>query len=257
MSRKPIIAGNWKMNLDYVKSIDVAQKLIWNLSDAKHDFDSTEVVIVPPYTSIRSVQTVVDSEKTGVKYGAQDVSTHDDGAYTGEISSSMLKSLGCSYVVVGHSERRQYHNEQDELVAQKALKAQKGGIIPIICVGEPLDIRKQGTHVAYTLAQVEGSTKGIDTSNFVIAYEPVWAIGTGEVATPDDAQEVCGAIRVKLQELFGEKVANSTQIQYGGSVKSSNIKEIMDKEDIDGALVGGASLEPDEFSRICRFLQIK
>jgi triosephosphate isomerase len=255
-NRIPIIAGNWKMNLDYTKSIDLIQKLIWSLQDAKHDFDETEVVVVPSYTSIRSVQTVVDSEKTGVKYGAQDLSIHDDGAFTGEVSSTMLSALGCSYVVVGHSERRQYHAETDELVAQKAVKAQSAGITPIVCVGEPLEVRQESKHVEYNVKQVEGSLENVDPKNLVIAYEPVWAIGTGEVATPEDAQEVCAAIRSKLSDMFGQNTAEQIRIQYGGSVKSSSIKELMEKPDVDGALVGGAALDPDEFSRICRFKQI-
>jgi triosephosphate isomerase len=253
-TRTPLIAGNWKMNLTHVEGIDLTQKLIWNLSDARFNFEAVEVLVIPSFTSIRSIQTVIESEKTGVKYGAQDVSSHDDGAYTGEVSANMLKALGVSYVVVGHSERREYHKESDALVAQKAIKAQAHDMAPIICVGEPLEIRKEGTHVEYVLRQVEGSIAGVkDLKHIVIAYEPVWAIGTGEVATPEDAEEVCGAIRRRLAELHGPEIADAIRILYGGSVKSSNVSEIMEKENVDGALVGGASLKADEFAKIARF----
>ncbi|MDN5558429.1 MAG: triose-phosphate isomerase [Ruaniaceae bacterium] len=255
-ARTPLMAGNWKMNLDHHEAIAVVQKLAWVLKDAKHDYAEVEVAVIPPYTDLRSVQTLVDGDKLEIVYGAQDVSVHEAGAYTGEISGAMLKKLGCTYVVVGHSERRQYHGESDALIGQKAAVAQAKQMTPIICVGEGLDVRKAGEHVAYTLAQVEGCYAGLsaeDAVNTVIAYEPVWAIGTGEVATPEDAQEVCGAIRGKLAELYGAEVAAAVRVLYGGSVKSSNVAAIMVKEDIDGALVGGASLQPEEFAGIARF----
>jgi triosephosphate isomerase len=202
------------------------------------------------------VQTLVDGDRLKIKYGAQDVSQHDGGAYTGEISAAMLAKLGCSYVVVGHSERRQYHAETDVLVNAKAKKAIEAGMTPIVCVGEGLEIRKEGRHVEYTLEQLEGSLAGFkpeQVAELVIAYEPVWAIGTGEVATPDDAQEVCAAIRGKVAEAFSEDAAAAVRILYGGSVKAANVAGIMEKSDVDGCLVGGASLQADEFGGICRF----
>ena len=255
-ARTPLMAGNWKMNLDHHEAIALVQKLAWVLKDAKHDYAEVAVAVIPPYTDLRSVQTLVDGDKLEIAYGAQDVSVHESGAYTGEISGAMLKKLGCSYVVVGHSERREYHGVSDELIGQKAAGALAKEMTPIICVGEGLDIRKAGEHVAYTLAQVEGCYAGLsaeDAVKTVIAYEPVWAIGTGEVATPEDAQEVCGAIRGKLNELYGADVADAVRVLYGGSVKSSNVAAIMAKDDIDGALVGGASLQAEEFAAIARY----
>ena len=255
-ARTPLMAGNWKMNLDHHQATHLVQKLAWTLKDAKHDYATVEVAVMVPFTDIRSVQTVVDADKLELAYGAQDVSAKTEGAYTGEISPVMLAKLGCRYVVVGHSERREYHGESDALVAAKARSAFGQGIVPIICVGEGLDIRKEGRQVEYTLAQLEGSLEGItaeQAATVVIAYEPVWAIGTGEVATPEDAQEVCGAIRGKLAELFGAEVADAVRVLYGGSVKSGNIAAIMAKPDVDGALVGGASLDAEEFAKIVRY----
>mgnify|MGYP006171249669 CR=1 FL=1 len=255
-TRVPLMAGNWKMNLNHQEAVVLVQKLAWTLSDKKHDSAMVEVAVVPPFTDIRSVQTLVDGDRLKIKYGAQDVSQHDSGAYTGEISAGMLAKLGCSYVVVGHSERRQYHAETDELVNAKAKKAIEAGMTPIVCVGEGLEIRKEGRHVEYTLEQVVGSLAGLtaeQVADLVVAYEPVWAIGTGEVATPDDAQEVCAAIRGKVAELFSEDAAAKVRILYGGSVKAANVGGIMEKADVDGCLVGGASLQADEFGGICRF----
>lgn len=256
MARTPLMAGNWKMNLDHLEANQLVQKLAWTLKDMKHDYGQVEVVVLPPFTDLRTVQTVVDADKLEIGYGAQDISAQDSGAYTGEISASMLKALGATYVAIGHSERREYHNESDELVNAKTKKAIAAGITPIVCVGEGLDIRKAGDQVPYTLAQVEGALKDIaaeNVANLVIAYEPVWAIGTGEVATPADAQEVCGAIREKIAELYDQETADSTRILYGGSVKSDNVAEIMAEKDVDGALVGGASLKADEFAKIARY----
>jgi len=255
MTRTPLMAGNWKMNLDHQEAIATVQKLAWTLQDAKHDYASTEVVVCAPFTDLRSVQTLVDGDKLEIKYAAQDVSKHESGAYTGEISASMLAKLGCSYVVIGHSERREYHGESDDLVNEKVRAAFAKGITPILCVGEGLDIRKAGNQVSYTLAQVEAGLADLSkeqVAEIVIAYEPVWAIGTGEVATPEDAQEVCGAIRGLVAELFDDAAA-ATRVLYGGSVKSSNVADIMAKPDVDGALVGGASLDPEEFAKIVRF----
>ena len=255
-TRVPLMAGNWKMNLNHQEAVVLVQKLAWTLSDKKHDYRRVEVVVVPPFTDLRGVQTLVDGDRLEIRYGAQDVSTHDSGAYTGEIAASMLAKLGCSYVVVGHSERREYHAETDEVVNAKARKAIEAEMTPIVCVGEGLDVRKEGRQVEYTLAQVDGSLAGLtekQVADLVIAYEPVWAIGTGEVATPDDAQEVCAAIRARVAEAWSEDAAASVRILYGGSVKAANVAGIMEKTDVDGCLVGGASLDADEFGGICRF----
>ncbi|HEX3223206.1 MAG TPA: triose-phosphate isomerase [Nocardioides sp.] len=254
--RTPLMAGNWKMNLTHPEAVALVQKLAWVLADKKHDFTKTEVVVVPPFTDLRSVQTLVDGDRLAIRYGAQDVSVHESGAYTGEISAAMLAKLGCSYVVVGHSERREYHRETDATVNAKARQAAGAGMTPIVCVGEGLDVRKSGEQVPYTLAQVDGSLAGFkpqEIASLVIAYEPVWAIGTGEVATPDDAQEVCAAIRERLRETAGDEAADGCRILYGGSVKTANIAGIMAQTDVDGALVGGASLQAEEFGGICRF----
>ncbi|NUR06220.1 MAG: triose-phosphate isomerase [Nocardioidaceae bacterium] len=255
-SRVPLMAGNWKQNLNHQEAVVLVQKLAWTLSDKKHDHGKVEVAVLPPYTDLRSVQTLVDGDKLEIRYGAQDVSEHDGGAYTGEISWSMLAKLGCSYVVVGHSERRQYHRETDEVVNAKAKKVLEGKMTPIVCVGEGLDVRQEGRHVEHTLEQLDGSLSGLkaeQVAGLVVAYEPVWAIGTGEVATPEDAQEVCAAIRARVSEVHGEDTGNSLRILYGGSVKAANVAGIMEKTDVDGCLVGGASLQPDEFGGICRY----
>ncbi|UMG92408.1 triose-phosphate isomerase [Nocardioides sp. TF02-7] len=255
-TRVPLMAGNWKMNLNHQEAVVLVQKLAWTLSDKKHDHGKVEVAVLPPYTDIRSVQTLVDGDRLPIKYGAQDVSVHASGAYTGEISAGMLAKLGCSYVAVGHSERRQHHGETDELVARKAKAALGAGITPIVCVGEGLEVRQEGTHVPHCTSQVVGSLAGLtaeQVAGLVIAYEPVWAIGTGEVATPEDAQEVCGAIRAQVRESYGDAAADAVRIQYGGSVKAANVAGIMAQPDIDGCLVGGASLQADEFGGICRY----
>jgi triosephosphate isomerase len=250
------MAGNWKMNLNHQEAVVLVQKLAWTLADKKHDFSQVEVVVVPPFTDLRSVQTLVDGDRLMVRYGAQDVSAHDSGAYTGEISAGMLAKLGCSYVVVGHSERREYHAETDEVVNAKAHKALEAGMVPIVCVGEGLEVRQAGGHVGHCLTQVDGSLAGFTAeqlAGLVVAYEPVWAIGTGEVATPDDAQEVCAAIRARIAEVHGDEAADGVRILYGGSVKAANVAGIMAQADVDGCLVGGASLQVDEFGGICRF----
>jgi triosephosphate isomerase (TIM) len=254
--RTPLMAGNWKMNVTHSEAVALVQKLAWVLADKKHDYARTEVVVLPPYTDLRSVQTMVDGDRLSIRYGAQDVSMHDSGAYTGEISATMLAKLGCSYVVVGHSERREYHGETDDTVNAKARQAVGSGMTPIMCVGEGLDVRKAGEQVPYTLAQLDGSLADFDPqeiASLVVAYEPVWAIGTGEVATPDDAQEVCAAIRGRLRETAGDDAGDGCRILYGGSVKAANIAGIMAQPDVDGALVGGASLQAEEFGGICRF----
>jgi triosephosphate isomerase len=254
MARMPLMAGNWKMNLTHLEAIAHVQKLAFSLNDK--DLDVVEVAVLPPFTAIRSVQTLVDGDKYRIRYGAQDLSQHDSGAYTGDVSGPMLAKLGCSYVVVGHSERREYHHEDDALVNAKAHKALAAGMTPIVCVGEGLDIRKEGAHVSHCISQVDGSLAGFtaeQVAGLVIAYEPVWAIGTGEVATPADAQEVCAAVRGRIADDHGADAAAGVRVLYGGSVKAANIAGIMQQPDVDGALVGGASLQADEFGGICRF----
>lgn len=257
-SRTPLMAGNWKMNLDHLQGTHLVQKLDWTLRDARHDVNAVEVVVVPPFTDLRSVQTLVEGDRLALRYGAQDLSPQDSGAFTGDISGAFLAKLGCTYVTVGHSERRDGHGESDEVVAGKAVAAYRHGIVPIVCVGEGLEVRQAGEHVEYVLAQIEGSLAGItpeQAQTLVVAYEPVWAIGTGEVATPEDAQEVCAAIRGKLAQMYSSETADSVRVLYGGSVKSGNIASIMAGPDVDGALVGGASLQPEEFASICRYQQ--
>jgi triosephosphate isomerase len=254
--RVPLMAGNWKMNLNHQEAVVLVQKLAWTLSDKRHDYASVEVVVVPPFTDLRGVQTLVDGDRLEIGYGAQDVSAHDSGAYTGEVAASMLAKLGCSYVVVGHSERREHHREDDALVNAKARKVLAAGMTPIVCVGEALDVRQDGRHVEHTLEQLDGSLAGLsaeEVGGLVVAYEPVWAIGTGEVATPEDAQEVCSAIRARIAEAWSGEAAAAVRVLYGGSVKAANIAAIMEKADVDGALVGGASLQADEFGGICRY----
>ncbi|UBU09780.1 triose-phosphate isomerase [Nonomuraea gerenzanensis] len=252
--RKPLIAGNWKMNLNHFEAIKLVQKLAFALNDK--DFDKVEVAVLPPFTDLRSVQTLVDGDKLRIVYGAQDLSQHDAGAYTGEVSGAMLAKLGCTYVTIGHSERRQYHGEDEDLINAKVQAAYRHSLAPILCVGEQLAVRQAGGHIAHCLAQLDGALRKISAEqakSIVVAYEPVWAIGTGEVATPEDAQEACGALRVRLAELYDAEVASGVRILYGGSVKSGNIKGIMAQPDVDGALVGGASIDADEFAKICRF----
>ena len=251
MARTPLIAGNWKMNLDHHQAIGTVQKLDFALP--KEYYEKVDVAVTVPFTSIRSVQPLVDGDKLQVTYGAQDVSQHESGAYTGEVSAQMLAKLGCTWVVVGHSERREYHNASDELVAAKAAAALKHGMSPIVCVGEPLEIREAGTHVDYVVEQPRASLAGLsaeDLGNTVIAYEPVWAIGTGKVASAADAQEVCAALRGLVRELAGDEVADGIRILYGGSVKTDSVAEIVGQPDVDGGLVGGASLDGEDFATL-------
>jgi triosephosphate isomerase len=254
MARTPLMAGNWKMNLNHLEAIAFVQKLAYSLSDK--DFETVEVAVLPPFTDLRSVQTLVDGDRLRLVYGAQDLSAHDNGAFTGEVSGAMLAKLGCTYVVIGHSERRAYHAETDELVNAKVQAAARHGLTPILCVGEPLEVRREGGQVAHATAQLSAALQGIASDvarTLVVAYEPVWAIGTGEVATPDDAQEVCAALRTTLADLYSGDLSDGVRILYGGSVKPDNVGGIMAKEDVDGALVGGASLSVDDFAAIVRF----
>lgn len=250
-TRTPLMAGNWKMNLDWKQGLSLVEEL----GEALREVDTTvvEAAVLPPFVNIRTVQTAVEAGDLPISYGAQDISAHESGAYTGEISGSMLTALGCTYVAVGHSERREYHGEGEVETNAKVKAALSVGLSPILCVGEPLEERKAGKQVEYSLAQLEGGIEGLsaeDVAKVVVAYEPVWAIGTGEVATPDDAQEVCAAIRDLVRTKHGDATADALRVLYGGSVKSSNVAELMTKEDVDGALVGGASLKAEEFAKI-------
>jgi triosephosphate isomerase len=253
-ARRPIMVGNWKMNLNHLEAINLVQKLAFSLNEQL--LSEVEVAVLPPFTDLRSVQTSVDGDKIQIVYGAQDLSPHAGGAYTGDISGAMLAKLGCTYALVGHSERRQHHNEDDALVNAKIKAAFAAGLNPIFCVGEGLEVREADDQVAYVVSQVDAGLDGVKADQIkqtVIAYEPVWAIGTGKTATPEHAQEVCGAIRARLSELHGAEVGQTVRIQYGGSVKAANIASIMAQPDVDGALVGGASLDAEEFASICRY----
>ena len=259
MSRKPLMAGNWKMNLNHVEAVGLLQKLAWTLEDKKHDPDKSEVIVLPPFTDLRTVQTLVDGDRLEIGYGAQDVSAFDNGAYTGDISADMLVKLGCRYVVIGHSERRRFHGEDDNIVNAKTVKAVSRGMVPIVCVGEGLAVRQELRQVPDTLHHVEGALAGLtaeQVANIVIAYEPVWAIGTGRVATPEDAEEVCAAIRGWISNRHGSDIAERIRILYGGSVNASNVASLMTQRDIDGCLVGAASLKADEFAAIARFYEM-
>ena len=249
--RKVLIAGNWKMNLNHLEAIALVQKIAFTLPEKY--LAKAEVAVIPPFTDLRSVQTLIDGDKLKLVHGAQDLSPHDSGAYTGDIAGPMLAKLGCTYVLVGHSERRQYHAESDELLASKVTAAYRNGLVPILCVGEGLEVREAGGQVQHSVNQLLaaiGSVTEEQARTLVLAYEPVWAIGTGRVATPADAQEVCGALRAALADKYGPEVAQAVRILYGGSVKSSNVGEIVGQPDVDGALVGGASLDGTDFATL-------
>ncbi len=257
MARTPLMAGNWKMNLNHLEAIAHVQKLAFTLNDK--DYERVEVVVLPPFTDLRSVQTLVDGDKLKIRYGAQDLSPFPKGAYTGDISGPMLAKLGCAYVLCGHSERRQYHHEGDDVVNAKVKAALAVSITPILCVGESLETRRAGEHVSHCMASLERSLAKVPAeavASMVIAYEPVWAIGTGEVASPDDAQEMSAAIREQISAAHGAETGASVRILYGGSVKGDNIAPIMAQPDVDGALVGGASLDAGEFAAICRYREM-
>ena len=254
---RPLIAGNWKMNLNHLEAIAVTQKLVYSLEEK--DFEKVEVAVFPPFTDIRSIQTLVDGDRLRISYGAQDLSPEKNGAFTGDISAAMLEKLGCTYVIIGHSERRAVHGESDELINRKIKAATHQGISPILCVGEELDVREAGRQIEHVITQLRAALKGVhkpDLKKIVFAYEPVWAIGTGRTATPEDAEEVCSAIRTELRKMGSDEIAENARILYGGSVKSANIVDIMRKPNVTGALVGGASLDPEEFARICKFHRV-
>lgn len=255
-ARIPLIAGNWKLHKDHLEATHHVQKLAWTLRDADHDHTKVEVAVLPPFTALRSVQTLVQADDLPLRYGGQDVSAHEGGAYTGEVSAAMLAALGCTYVAVGHSERREHHGETDAVVAAKAAAALRHGVTPIVCVGEMLHVRDAGNHVTFTVAQLEGSLAGLSgeqVAGCVVAYEPVWAIGTGRVCAPDDAQEVASAVRAWVSRAYGEAAAQAVRVLYGGSVKPANVAAVMRQPDVDGALVGGASLDVNDFAAIVRY----
>jgi triosephosphate isomerase (TIM) len=252
--RKPLVAGNWKMHNNHLEALALTQQLAFRLTNK--DFDAADIAVLPPFTALRSVQTLVQGDKLRLKYGAQDVSQHSDGAYTGDVSARMLAKLGCDYVLAGHSERRQYHHEDDALVNAKVKATIEHEMTPVLCVGESLAIRHEGEQIAHCTTQIDAGLAGLtgqQVAAMVVAYEPIWAIGTGEVARPEDAQEVCSAIRARISVLHGPEDAAALRILYGGSVKPDNMPAIMAQPDIDGALVGGASLDYDGFVRICRY----
>jgi triosephosphate isomerase len=252
--RKPLIAGNWKMNLNHLEAIAVTQKLAFLLNDK--DYEVSDIALLPPFVDIRSVQTLIDGDRLQLLYGAQDLSPFPSGAYTGDISGAMLAKLGCTFVVVGHSERRGHHGESNEVVNSKVKSALSHGLTPILCVGESDEVRSAQGHVDFVMEQLNASLAGItpaQVKKIVIAYEPIWAIGTGKTATVEDAQEMAAALRARVAKLANGPVASQIRILYGGSVKASLIKEIMACADVDGVLVGGASLDPEEFAKIAKF----
>ena len=253
MARRPLIAGNWKMNLTVPEADALVRKLAGTLPADLHQ--RVDVAVLPPFPLLAAVRAVLSTEDPFIMCGGQDLSPHDKGAHTGDVSGPMLCSVGCRYVTVGHSERRTDHHEDDTLVHDKVAAALRHGLTPILCVGEGLDVREAGNQVAHALAQVDAALDGVSTgeaAGVVIAYEPVWAIGTGKVATPADAQEVCGAIRQRLRSLYDSAVADRVRILYGGSVNAKNVAELMSQPDVDGALVGGASLDSDGFAALCK-----
>ena len=254
--RKPLMAGNWKMNLNHLEAIAVVQKLVYSINDK--DYDAVDVAVLPPFTDIRSIQTLVDGDRLRLLYGAQDVSPSANGAFTGDISAPMLAKLGCTFVVVGHSERRSVHKEEDGVINKKIKATLAHEMTPIFCVGVDLSVRESGTHVSHVIRQMRAGLANLskpELKKIVIAYEPIWAIGTGKTATPQDAQEVCSAIRNEMEEIGSREIAQDTRILYGGSVKSANIAEIMKEADVDGALIGGASIDPEELAKIVKFHQ--
>ena len=251
--RKPLISGNWKMNLNHFEAIQTVQKLAYLVG--KDELEVVDVSLHPPFTDVRSVQTLIDTDRLGYALGAQHCHWEEKGAYTGEVSPVFLAKLGVQYVICGHSERRELFGETDEMVNKKVAAIQQHGMTPIMCVGETLEEREAGQTEAKVLGQVRAGLAGRKPEQIgalVIAYEPIWAIGTGRTATADDAQQMCAAIRACVAELAGAEAAESVRVQYGGSVKAGTVAELIAQPDVDGALVGGASLDPDEFAKICK-----
>ncbi|HOW27954.1 MAG TPA: triose-phosphate isomerase [Elusimicrobiota bacterium] len=250
--RKPVMAGNWKMNKTVAESVDLVKKLSASLAGVS----DRDIVVCPPFTSLAIVSEVLKG--TSISLGAQNMNDHTDGAYTGEVAPGMLTDVGCQYVILGHSERRQYYGETDELVHKKLQLALDKKLIPIVCVGELLKEREEGRTFQVIEKQIKGGVSGLSpaqATGVIIAYEPVWAIGTGKTATPAQAQEVHFFIRGLMARIYGDAIANSVRILYGGSVKADNIDTLMAQPDIDGGLVGGASLDVNSFTRIVKFVK--
>ena len=250
--RKRMIAGNWKMNETYSEGVVLAQGLAKELADGTGDVD---VVVCPPAVDLKGVAEVIEHEDAPFALGAQNVYWEEKGAYTGETAPNMLTNIGATYCIIGHSERRGYFGETDEDINKKAKALMAHDIVPISCCGEPLEVREAGKHVEFVVDQIKKDTEGLqitDPSKYVVAYEPIWAIGTGKTATADDAQEVCGAIRKTLAEIFGQETADGIRVLYGGSAKPNNVAGFLEKEDVDGALVGGASLKADSFAAMVK-----
>jgi triosephosphate isomerase len=251
-ARRPLIAGNWKMNCTLAEGEELVRTFVANLAPDLHQ--RVDIAVLPPFPLLAAVRAILSVEDPYVMCGGQDLSPHDKGAHTGDVSGPMLCSVGCRYVVVGHSERRAEHGEDDALVAAKVAAALRHGLTPILCVGEGLDVREADDHVAHTVDQLDAALDGVSAeaaAGVVLAYEPVWAIGTGAVATPDDAEEVCGAIRERLRAAYDDAVADRVRVLYGGSVKADNVAELMAQPDVDGALVGGACLDAPGFAALC------
>jgi triosephosphate isomerase (TIM) len=253
MERKPLLAGNWKMNLDHLEGIQLVQQLEYRLEP--DDFRANEIVVCPSATSLRSIQTLIEGDGLQIGVGAQNVHWEASGAYTGEVSTAMLAKLNVRYVICGHSERRALFGESDEVVNRKVRAVLAAGMRPILCVGETLEQREGGEAEQVVVSQLEGSLAGVEPSQMadvVVAYEPVWAIGTGRTATPGDANDMCALVRRTVTDRYSAAVGDGLRVQYGGSVKPGNVAELMRQPDIDGALVGGASLDADDFAVICR-----
>ncbi len=254
MTRKDLIVGNWKMNASHLEAIQMVQKLSYRLDHG--DYDRVEVVVAPPFTSLRSVQTVIEADRLRIVLGAQNAHWEESGAFTGEVSAPMLAKLSVRHVIVGHSERRQGLGETDEMVARKARAIVEAGMNPIVCVGETLEQREGGEAENVVVSQVIGSLARLGpeaVASSSVAYEPIWAIGTGRTALPDDAGTMAGVIRETVSNKVSTEAAESVRLLYGGSVNAANIKDFMAKGDVDGALVGGASLDPDSFAAIVRY----
>ena len=250
--RNRMIAGNWKMNKTYTEGVELAEGLASELKDGT---GSVDVVVCPPAVDLKGVSEVIEQKKAPFALGAQNVYWEESGAYTGETAPDMLTNVGATYCIIGHSERRGYFHETDEEINKKAKALMAHGIVPISCCGEPLEVREAGKHVEFVVDQIKKDTEGLeitDPSKYVVAYEPIWAIGTGKTATADDAQEVCGAIRKTLADIFGKETADGIRVLYGGSAKPNNVAGFLEKEDVDGALVGGASLKVDSFAAMVK-----
>jgi triosephosphate isomerase (TIM) len=253
VTRKPLIAGNWKMHLDHLEAIQLVQQTVYHLES--QDYEASDIVVIPPATSLRSIQTLIEGDRLKLGLGAQSCHWEDAGAFTGEVSPAMLARLKVSYVICGHSERRQLFGEDDAVVSKKAAAVRRHGMTPIVCVGETLEQREAGDAEEVVKGQLRGSLAGLGitaSTELVVAYEPVWAIGTGKTATSAEANEMCGVVRRTVGELFGDAIGEGLRVQYGGSVKPGNVAELMRQDEIDGALVGGASLDAEDFAVICR-----